>query len=86
MQKSVSFNLKKMFEVHGRHAQNCVRENNVNDENKDVSYDSTPKGDSPQEHMNTGWALKQDKDPLSCLDPAGTKSESPAKPHSGNMS
>lgn len=36
------------------------------------SYDSNI-GDRPAENQNIGWALKDDKDPVSCLDIGGRK-------------
>lgn len=43
------------------------------------SYNSKMGGDRPMENHNIGWALKEDIDPVSCLDVGGRKVSSQGK-------
>lgn len=89
MHKSLSFNLKKMFDVQGGHSLSCVWEKNIVYDKNNIDIDSGHAGDnSPQDNMNMkiSRGLKQDKPPVSCFHAAGTRTGTGfpvVKPHSG---
>lgn len=100
MQKSKSFNFKRMFDNipghgHGRSAQSASLDMSGTDgvaddysSNKLQLRSQEPRmggGDRPAEHSNIGWAFKDDEAPVSCLDAGGRKGSPQGKSSSSGI-
>jgi hypothetical protein len=91
IQKSKSFNIKRMFEIPGRQIQSLIFENghedggSTDDKVLSKSYDTRYIG-SPLDRQYIGSALSRDTAPVSRLDGVGARVGSPlGKPLSGKI-